>query len=51
MMFKTKTLLVFFLVISLMFYSQTRLPGASGGSGGGEGSIVNLDKEVQLKIV
>lgn len=48
-MFKTKTLSVFFLLVSLMFYSQTRLPGASVGSGGGEGSVVNLDKEVQLK--
>ena len=47
-MFKTKNLLVFFLLTSMSLYSQTRLPGASGGSGG-EGSIVNLNKEVQLK--
>ncbi|MPS72480.1 MAG: hypothetical protein E2590_04935 [Chryseobacterium sp.] len=49
MMFKTKNLSALFLLISLVFYSQTRLPGASGGSGGGEGSVVNLNKEVQLK--
>lgn len=48
-MVKTKILSLCFMLISLIFYSQTRLPGASATSGGGEGSIVNLTKEIQLK--
>lgn len=49
MMYKTKFLSVFFIFMSILFFAQTRLPGSSGGSSGGEGSPVDFNKEVQLK--
>ena len=48
-MLKTKILSIIFILFSLISYSQTRLPGATGQSGGNEGSSVDFNKEVQLK--
>ncbi len=48
-MFKTKILTTLFVFFTTLSFAQSRLPGASGSNGGGEGSAVDFNRETQLK--